>query len=111
LFLPGDGTRSTFSKKAGTAELHDKVFDHVGLLVNKPPGTARLLFVKFSEIMITPNYYARLMPQAGKARSKETTFDAAFRTMEEGQFKCKNNHRLSVSTRVDTSLHASGHLH
>jgi hypothetical protein len=30
-------------KKADVAE-HPGVFDHVGLLVNEPPGTAELLF-------------------------------------------------------------------
>ena len=33
----------TTTKKADVAE-HPKVFDHVGLLVNEPPGTAGLLF-------------------------------------------------------------------
>ena len=32
------------TKKADVAE-HPQVFDHVGLLVNEPPGTAELLFV------------------------------------------------------------------
>jgi hypothetical protein len=32
------------TKKADVAE-HPKVFDHVGLLVNKPPGKAELLFI------------------------------------------------------------------
>jgi hypothetical protein len=32
------------NKKADVAE-HPKVFDHVGLLVNKPPGTAGLPFI------------------------------------------------------------------
>jgi hypothetical protein len=31
-------------KKADVAE-HPKVFDHVGLLVNEPPGTAELLSI------------------------------------------------------------------
>jgi hypothetical protein len=31
-------------KKADVAE-HLEVFDHVGLLVNEPPGTARLLSI------------------------------------------------------------------
>jgi hypothetical protein len=31
-------------KKADVAE-HLEVFDHVGLLVNKPPGSAELLFI------------------------------------------------------------------
>jgi hypothetical protein len=31
------------TKKADVAE-HPEAFDHVGLLVNKPPGRARLLF-------------------------------------------------------------------
>jgi len=31
-------------KKADVAE-HPEVFDHVGLLVNEPPGTAGLLFI------------------------------------------------------------------
>jgi hypothetical protein len=32
------------TKKADVAE-HPKVFDHVGLLSNEPPGTAGLLFI------------------------------------------------------------------
>jgi hypothetical protein len=32
------------TKKADVAE-HPKVFDHVGLLFNEPPGTAGLLFI------------------------------------------------------------------
>jgi hypothetical protein len=31
-------------KIADVAEHPDEVFHHVGLLVNKPPGTAKLLF-------------------------------------------------------------------
>jgi len=31
-------------KKADVAE-HPEVFDHVGLLVNEPPGKAELLFI------------------------------------------------------------------
>jgi hypothetical protein len=34
---------SASPKKADVAE-HPEVFGHVGLLVNKPPGTAELLF-------------------------------------------------------------------
>jgi hypothetical protein len=40
LWLP----RNTENKKADVAE-HPKVFDHVGLLVNEPPGTAGLLSI------------------------------------------------------------------
>jgi hypothetical protein len=32
------------NKKADVAE-HPKVFDHVGLLFNEPPGTAGLFFI------------------------------------------------------------------
>jgi hypothetical protein len=32
------------TKKADVAE-HPKVFDHVGLLTNEPPGTTELLFI------------------------------------------------------------------
>ncbi len=32
------------NKKTGVVE-HPKAFDHVGLLVNEPPGTAELLFI------------------------------------------------------------------
>ena len=32
------------NKKADVAE-HPKAFDHVGLLFNKPPGRAELLFI------------------------------------------------------------------
>jgi hypothetical protein len=32
------------TKKADVAE-HLEVFDHVGLLVNEPPGSAELLFI------------------------------------------------------------------
>ena len=32
------------TKKADVAE-HPKVFDHVGLLFNEPPGRAELLFI------------------------------------------------------------------
>ena len=37
-------SRSTRNKKTDVAE-HPKAFDHVGLLVNKPPGKAELLFI------------------------------------------------------------------
>ena len=33
------------SKKKADVVEHPKAFDHVGLLVNKPPGNARLLFI------------------------------------------------------------------
>jgi hypothetical protein len=36
------------TKKADVAE-HPLVFDHVGLLVNEPPGTAELLSIKSSD--------------------------------------------------------------
>jgi len=36
--------RSTENKKTGVSE-HPEVFDHVGLLVNRPPGTAELPFI------------------------------------------------------------------
>jgi len=36
--------RPTRTKKADVAE-HPEVFDHVGLLVNEPPGTAGLLSI------------------------------------------------------------------
>ena len=36
--------QSTRTKKADVAE-HPEVFDHVGLLVNEPPGTAGLLSI------------------------------------------------------------------
>jgi hypothetical protein len=36
--------RQEETKKADVAE-HPKVFDHVGLLVNEPPGYAGLLFI------------------------------------------------------------------
>jgi hypothetical protein len=39
-----NGGRPTPPKKADVAE-HPKAFDHVGLLVNKPPGSAELLFI------------------------------------------------------------------
>jgi len=48
-FLPGALTLgcerllSPRTKKADVAE-HPKAFDHVGLLFNKPPGTAGLFF-------------------------------------------------------------------
>ena len=41
-FLASD--RGTKKKKADVAE-HPKAFRHVGLLVNKPPGRAGLLFI------------------------------------------------------------------
>ena len=37
-----EATCPTRTKKADVAE-HPQVFDHVGLLVNQPPGTAGLL--------------------------------------------------------------------
>jgi hypothetical protein len=37
-------TETASKKKADVAE-HTKVFDHVGLLVNGPPGTAGLPFI------------------------------------------------------------------
>jgi hypothetical protein len=39
-----DGPESSKTKKADVAE-HPKVFNHVGLLANEPPGTAGLLFI------------------------------------------------------------------
>jgi len=36
------------TKKADVAE-HPKVFRHVGLLFNKPPGKAELLFIQSSD--------------------------------------------------------------
>jgi hypothetical protein len=39
-----DGLASLETKKADVAEC-PKAFDHVGLLVNEPPGKAGLLFV------------------------------------------------------------------
>jgi hypothetical protein len=39
-----NGYSTTRNKKADVAE-HPEVFDHVGLLVNKPPGRAELLFI------------------------------------------------------------------
>jgi hypothetical protein len=36
--------RDAETKKAAVVE-HPEVFDHVGLLVNEPPGTARLPFI------------------------------------------------------------------
>lgn len=42
LYAAADSRQAT--KKADVAE-HPKVFDHVGLLTNEPPGTAGLLFV------------------------------------------------------------------
>jgi hypothetical protein len=36
--------RLTRTKKADVAE-HPEVFDHVGLLINEPPGRAGLLFI------------------------------------------------------------------
>jgi hypothetical protein len=38
-----DGPTSPRTKKADVVE-HPKAFDHVGLLVNEPPGSAELLF-------------------------------------------------------------------
>jgi len=35
---------TTGNKKTDVAE-HPEAFDHVGLLVNEPPGTAELLFI------------------------------------------------------------------
>jgi hypothetical protein len=35
---------SETAKKADVAE-HPKVFDHIGLLFNEPPGTAGLFFI------------------------------------------------------------------
>ena len=40
-FRPSCATENT---KADVAE-HPKVFDHVGLLFNEPPGKAELLFI------------------------------------------------------------------
>jgi hypothetical protein len=36
---------ATAAKKKADVVEHPKAFDHVGLLVNKPPGTAGLLFI------------------------------------------------------------------
>ena len=41
---PLAGIRLPRTKKADVAE-HPQAFDHVGLLVNKPPGKAELLFI------------------------------------------------------------------
>jgi len=40
----GSGPASGENKKADVAE-HPKALDHVGLLVNEPPGTAELPFI------------------------------------------------------------------
>jgi len=37
-------SKSHSQKKADVLE-HPQAFDHVGLLVNEPPGTAELLFI------------------------------------------------------------------
>ena len=42
--LPEGARRPPRTKKADVAE-HRKVFDHVGLLTNEPPGSAKLLFI------------------------------------------------------------------
>jgi hypothetical protein len=38
-------SRATASEKKADEVKHPEVFDHVGLLVNKPPGSAGLLFI------------------------------------------------------------------
>jgi hypothetical protein len=43
-FMPAGRDRTIETKKADVSE-HLEVFDHVGLLVNWPPGTAGLLFI------------------------------------------------------------------
>jgi len=43
-FLCSDPAFHARTKKADVSE-HPQVFDHVGLLVNEPPGTAELLFI------------------------------------------------------------------
>jgi len=40
----GGSSAAPETKKADVME-HPKAFDHVGLLVNQPPGTAGLLFI------------------------------------------------------------------
>jgi hypothetical protein len=40
----GETLRVATNKKADVAE-YPKVFHHVGLLVNEPPGMAKLLFI------------------------------------------------------------------
>jgi hypothetical protein len=40
----GGSSAAPETKKADVVE-HPKVFGHVGLLVNQPPGTAGLLFI------------------------------------------------------------------
>ena len=42
--MPPAYDRTTETKKADVSE-HLKVFDHVGLLVNEPPGKTGLLFI------------------------------------------------------------------
>jgi hypothetical protein len=44
LLCGGKRPTSPRTKKADVAE-HPKAFNHVGLLVNQPPGTAELLFI------------------------------------------------------------------
>jgi hypothetical protein len=43
-FLVAEVPRHGKTKKADVAE-HPRVFDHVGLLFNEPPGRAGLLFI------------------------------------------------------------------
>ena len=43
-----DWPRDAENKKADVVEA-PKAFDHVGLLVNKPPGSAGLLFIQSSD--------------------------------------------------------------
>jgi hypothetical protein len=38
-------SRATASEKKADVVEHAGVFDHVGLLINKPPGSAGLLFI------------------------------------------------------------------
>ena len=55
-------------KKADVAE-HPEGFDHVGILVNQPPGTAGLPFIESSEFKISnpkePIPHGRRLPEAG----------------------------------------------
>jgi hypothetical protein len=42
---PPNGERPTSPKRKADVAEHPKAFDHVGLLFNKPPGAAGLLFI------------------------------------------------------------------
>ena len=75
-------SHTTANKKAGVAE-HTEVLDHAGLLVNKPPSTAGLLFNLSSSNFNSDSMDSDTESQAGQSLASF----AAKRRREEADMK------------------------